>query len=32
MQEEDLHLKLVKYAFNQTIVEYRGLVNKDIEV
>ena len=32
MQEEDLHLKLAKYAFDQTEVEYLGLVVKDREV
>ena len=32
MQEEDLHLKLAKCAFNQTEVEYLGLIVKDGEV
>ena len=32
MQEEDLHLKLAKCAFNQIEVEYQGLVVKDGEV
>ena len=32
MQEEDLHLKLAKCAFNQTEVEYLGLIVKDREV
>ena len=32
MQEEDLHLKLAKCAFDQTEVEYLGLVVKDREV
>ena len=32
MEEEDLHLKLAKCAFDQTEVEYLGLVVKDGEV
>ena len=32
MQEEDLHLKLAKCAFDQMEVEYLGLVVKDGEV
>ena len=32
MQEEDLHLKLAKCAFDQTEVEYLGLVVKDNEI
>ena len=32
MQEEDLHLKLAKCTFNQTEVEYLGLVVKNGEV
>ena len=32
MQEEDLHLKLTKCAFNQMEVEYLGLVVKSGEV
>ena len=32
MQEEDLHLKLTKCAFDQTEVEYLGLVVKDSKV
>ena len=32
MKEEDLHLKLAKCAFDQTEVEYLGLVVKDREV
>ena len=32
MQEEDLHLKLTKCAFDQTEVEYLGLVVKNGEV
>ena len=32
MEEEDLHLKLTKCAFDQTEVEYLGLVVKDSEV
>ena len=32
MQEEDLHLKLAKCAFNQTEVEYLGLIVKNGEV
>ena len=32
MQEQDLHLKLAKCAFNQMEVEYLGLVVKDREV
>ena len=32
MKEEDLHLKLAKCTFNQTEVEYLGLVVKDGEV
>ena len=32
MQEEDLHLKLAKCTFDQTKVEYLGLVVKDREV
>ena len=31
MQEEDLHLKLAKYAFDQTEVEYLGLIVKNRE-
>ena len=32
MQEEDLHLKLAKCAFDQTEVEYLGLIVEDGEV
>ena len=32
MQEEDLHLKLAKCTFDQTEVEYLGLIVKDEEV
>ena len=32
MKEEDLHLKLAKYAFDQTEVEYLGLVVRNGEV
>ena len=32
MESEDLHLKLAKCAFNQTEVEYLGLVVKDGKV
>ena len=32
MQEEDLHLKLAKCAFDQTEVEYLGLIVKNGEV
>ena len=32
MEEEDLHLKLAKCAFDQTEVEYLRLVVKDGEV
>ena len=32
MQEEDLHLKLAKCAFDQMEVEYLGLVVKEGEV
>ena len=32
MKEEDLHLKLAKCTFNQTEVEYLGLIVKDREV
>ena len=32
MQEEDLHLKLMKCAFDQASVEYLGLVIKNGEV
>ena len=32
MQKEDLHLKLAKCAFDQTEVEYLGLIVKDREV
>ena len=32
MQEEDLHLKLAKCAFNQMEVEYLGLIVKDREM
>ena len=32
MEEENLHLKLAKCAFNQTEVEYLGLVVRDGEV
>ena len=32
MQEEDLHLKLTKYALDQMEVEYLGLIVKNREV
>ena len=32
MQEEDLHLKLAKCAFDQLLVEYLGLIIKTREV
>ena len=32
MKEEDLHLKLIKCAFDQTEVEYLGLVVRNGEV
>ena len=32
MKEEDLHLKLTKCTFDQTLVEYLGLVVKDREI
>ena len=32
MQEENLHLKLAKCAFNQTEVEYLGLIVKNGEI
>ena len=32
MKEEDLHLKLTKCTFNQTEVEYLGLVVRNGEV